>query len=189
MDDSNAPHFSVAGVNSQYSGTQTNYGGQISCNLSQQGYQYSSGFNTHVQAEPDIIAFLLSNQPTYLKKFNKMSAANKKASWNWCSFLFGGNWFAYRKMYGIAAVYIGISFLPALIPTLGTILNLALSICSGIFGNYFYKQHIDSELQVAKSMGQYNKAAYIAKKGGTSTVGLIIAIIASIVVNIIITSL
>ena len=32
----------------------------------------------------------------------------------------------------------------------------------------FYKQYIDGELQVAKSMDAMNKTAYIAKKGGTS---------------------
>ena len=101
---------------------------------------------------------------------------NSKTSWNWCSFLFGGCWFAFRKMYGIAAAFVGISFVAGLIPGLGGLIQLALWICSGIFGNHFYKQYIDGELQIAKSMDDFNKSAYIAKKGGTST-GAVFAII------------
>ena len=40
----------------------------------------------------------------------------------------------------------------------------------------FYKQYIDSELRMAKSMDNFNKSAYIAKKGGTS-IGAIFAVI------------
>ena len=105
-----------------------------------------------------------------------MQISNTKVSWNWCSFLFGSCWYAYRKMYGIAAAFVGISFVSGLIPGLGAILQLALWICSGIFGNHFYKQYIDSELRMAKSMDNFNKSAYIAKKGGTS-IGAIFAVI------------
>lgn len=134
--------------------------------------QYNTGYNTYGQQQPqvdqDLYAFIQSNQPVYISKFQKMQMSNNKASWNWCSFLFGGFWYAFRKMYGIAAAYVGISFIVGLIHGIGPLLQLALWICSGIFGNHFYKQYIDSELQTAKSMDSFNKSAYIAKKGGTS---------------------
>ncbi len=156
------------------------------------GYTASSSQNSaqnSTQDDPDLSAFIGSNQPTYIDKFNRMSIANSATSWNWCAFLFGTNWFVYRKMYGIAAAYYGISFVLSFIPHLGRLLSIALSICAGIFGNYFYKQHVDSELRVAKSMDDYNKAAYIAKKGGTSVPALIIVLVIIFIINMILQGL
>lgn len=177
------PHFQVAGVGVQ----NQNYQQNNYITPQQQYYtppqpsipQYNTGYNQYVQQQQidqDLYAFLQSNQPVYISKFQKMQIANTKASWNWCSFLFGGCWYAFRKMYGIAAAYIGISFIVGLISGLGILLQLALWICSGIFGNHFYKQYIESELKTVKGMDGFSKTAYIAKKGGTS-IGAVFGVI------------
>ena len=133
--------------------------------------QYNSGYNTsgQQQVDPNLYPFIQKNQQFYMQIFQKMQMNNSKASWNWCSFLFGAYWFAYRKMYGIAAAYVAISLVSPFISSISGLLLLALPICSGIFGNYFYKRYIDNELQMARNMDAFNKNAYIAKKGGTST--------------------
>lgn len=176
------PHFQVAEVNvtnqnyqgNIYSAPQPQYIPQYSAT------QYDIGYNTYgqqqQQVDQDLYTFIQANQPVYISKFQKMQMSNSKTSWNWCSFLFGGYWFAFRKMYGIAAAFIGILFVAGLIPKLGSLIQLVLLICSGIFGNHFYKQHIDGELQIAKSMDDFNKSAYIAKKGGTS-IGAVFTVI------------
>ena len=176
------PHFQVAGANianqnyqgNMYNAPQPQYTHQYSAT------QYDIGDNTYgqqqQQVDQDLYTFIQANQPVYISKFQKMQMSNSKTSWNWCSFLFGGYWFAFRKMYGIAAAFIGIFFVAGLIPSLGSLIQLALLICSGIFGNHFYKQYIDGELQIAKSMDNFNKSAYIAKKGGTS-IGAVFAVI------------
>lgn len=178
------PHFQVAGAytanqsyqQNKYTAPEPQYATQPAAP------QYNTGYNPYgqqqQQVDQDLYIFIQSNQPVYISKFQKMQLSNSKISWNWCSFLFGGCWFAFRKMYGIAAAYIGISFVAGLIPGLGSLIQLALWACSGIFGNHFYKQYIDGELQIAKSMDDFNKAAYIAKKGGTS-IGAVLAIIGS----------
>ncbi len=155
---SGEPHFQVAGTYNTPQYQQNTYNQQP---------QYT---------DQDVYTFIQSNQSFYIEKFHKMQISNSKTSWNWCSFLFSAYWFAFRKMYGIAAAYAGISFVFGLIPGLGAILGLTMSICSGIFGNHFYKQYIDGELQVAKSMDPMNKNAYIAKKGGTNT-GAVFAVL------------
>ena len=168
------PHFQVAGAyatnqsyqQNTYTAPQPQYTPQYSAP------QYNAGYNPYdqqqQQVDQDMYTFIQTNQPFYISKFQKMQMSNSKTSWNWCSFLFSAYWLAYRKMYGIAAAYAGISFVLGLIPGIGAVLTLAMAICSGIFGNHFYKQYIDGELQVARSMDAMNKNAYIAKKGGTS---------------------
>ena len=176
------PHFRVAGAyaaNQSYQ-QNTHTAPQMQYTPQYSAPQYNAGYKPYSQqpqqVDQDMYAFLQSNQPFYISKFQKMQVSNAKTSWNWCSFLFGGCWYAYRKMYGIAAAFVGISFVLGLIPGLGAVLQVALWICSGIFGNYFYKQYIDSELRVAKSMDNFNKSAHMTRKGGTST-GAVFAII------------
>lgn len=149
--------------------------------------QYNVGYNPYgqQQADPDMYTFIQSNQLFYIIQFQKMQMNNSKTSWNWCSFLFNGYWLAYRKMYGIAAAYFGIYLVLGLIPGLGYALQLAMAICVGIFGNYFYMQHVSQELQTAKSMDTMNKSAYIAKKGGTN-IGAIFAVAGIVFVLLII---
>jgi len=192
---SGKPHFQVAGsYNTSQNYQQSSYGfSQQQYSPQYAGMQQNIGNNMYgpqqQQVDQDLSMFLQSNQMVYVSKFQKMQILNTKTSWNWASFFFGAYWYAYRKMYGIAAAYIGISFVARFIPGINFLITLALWVCSGIFGNYFYKQYIDEELRVAKCMDTYNKNTYIAKKGGTS-IGAIFAIIGiTCVISMVITSL
>ena len=60
--------------------------------------------------------------------------------------------------------------------TVSGIVNLALLICAGIFGNHIYKRYVDNELAFVKNMDDSAKAAYFAKRGGTNTTAVFIAI-------------
>lgn len=164
----------------QYNGYQQNTGYQQNAG----GYQ-----QPHQPVDPDLYAFIKTNQASYIPKFQKMQTTNSNTSWNWCSFLFGASWFAYRKMYGIAAVVYVISLVSLLIPGLGSIIQLALWICSGLFGNHFYKQYVDGELRIAKGMDTYNKTAYMEKKGGTSVAAVCILLGVGFILSLIISNL
>lgn len=175
------PHFQVAGAYTANQSYQQNTYTQPQQQYTPNYYapQYNHGYNQYgqqQQADQDLYALIQYNQPTYISKFEKMQRSNSKVSWNWCSFLFGWCWFAFRKMYGIAAALLGISFVARLVPEIGVLIEIALGICSGIFGNYFYKQYIEEKLQIAKSMDDFNRPVYIAKKGGTS-IGAVFAVI------------
>lgn len=173
------PHFKVSGENNANPNTYIPH-----------RQQYTNQFNTSYgstgqqqQIDGDLYAFLQSNQPVYIGKFQKMQTANSKTSWNWCSFLFCGSWFAFRKMYGMAAAFIGLALFFQIIPGIGWLLQLALSICSGIFGDNLYMQYVYRELQTAKNMDDYNKSAYITKKGGTSIGAVFVAVFAASVIG------
>ncbi len=165
------PQVQYTPPQTQYAPSQQPYAPQYSVPQSP-GAQYGQGYGAYGQqqqnVDPDFYSFIRSNQTYYASSFQKMQATNSSASWNWCSFLFSAYWLAYRKMYGIAAAYAVVSFVLGLIPGIGAVLGFAMSICAGIFGNHFYKQYVDGELQIARNMDMVNKNAYIAKKGGTS---------------------
>ena len=181
---SNATHFTAAGAVQPYQNMQMNY------NSNNDFSSYNSGaytntnigfFNEYSQSDTDVSAFLQSNPLYYIEKFNRLALLHTKTSWNWCSFLFGGCWFAYRKMYGIAAGYIGCALAFSMIPSIGVFLNIALWFASGLFGNYMYKSYMDKELTILKSLDQFNKTTYVMQKGGTSTAAAVISVAAIIV--------
>ena len=88
--------------------------------------------------DEELNLFLEKNQLYYMEKFRVIESTGSKVSWNWCSFLISGYWMFYRKMYIQAILYIVANFVLGLIPFIGWIGNIALWICAGLFGNYFY---------------------------------------------------
>lgn len=203
------PHFQPAGAPQQqtYAQPQQNYTqpqqtyapqpqtyAQPQNNPQQPIPPYGAGYNPYGQQQQqtmdhDMFTFIQANQQQYASRFQKMQLSNSNISWNWCSFLFGSAWFAYRKMYGIAAAYMVVNMIASMIPGLGGLINLALWVCGGLYGDYLYKQYMDKELQIAKSMDEVNKNSYIAQKGGTSTGAVFALIGASMLLSIIITSM
>ncbi len=129
--------------------------------------------------ESDLAYFICDNQAYYRNKFAKMRMTNSKVSWNWCSFLFGTFWLAYRKMYGLcaAAYFIPLvcsNLLPAPVRLL---LSLILWICFGLFGNYAYMRHAEKHILTGKTMDDNSKKYYYITKGGTSGRSLFIYIV------------
>ncbi len=144
------------------------------------------GMNGYSDADyADMFSFISKNQNVYFQKFHKMKTTNTKTSWNWASFLFGVYWFAYRKMYLYALGYAGISILSMVLPGIGTLISLALSICTGLFGNFIYMQYAETELGKVKYMDDYSKMQYISQKGGVSAAAVAITIVLWLLVCII----
>ncbi len=121
------------------------------------------------------------------------------SSWNWCGCLFSPYWFAYRKMYGWAAIAIAVPLVLGFIVGLmlisysgdtDTIINgasrfigIACAIFFGVVSNKAYKKRIDKLVDEApKETDALNK--YIKSKGGVSAGGMILALIIGIGLNI-----
>ena len=117
----------------------------------------------------DMMMFLESEQQYYIAQFQKLQMSSTGAAWNWCSCLFGGCWFAYRKMYVAAGIHIGLSFLFSLMGTFGLLMMIALWVLSGVYGNYIYKDYVYKEVAKLKTMNEYVKGAYLAQKGGRNS--------------------
>ena len=143
-------------------------------------------------------------QTYYMSKFLNQDGSGKfpKASWNWAAFIFNVLWLMYRKMYfftlvalpilSIAFIYLAHYFIEnnlvheeyfLINPTIDhTIiayyLFTTLFIC--IFGNYLYFLHVSfkSHSSEKKYADLSRQRKWLSKKGGTTYVAPLFAIIA-----------
>ncbi len=76
------------------------------------------------------------------KLFSKKGRTTFVPSWNWGAFLFGIVWLIYRKMYGLALLFFGISAAGIVIP--GG--SLAVSFFFGAFANFLYFLHVKKKV-------------------------------------------
>ena len=104
-------------------------------------------------------------QEYYLNRFAQMKQGNKKATWNWCAFLFTPAWFIYRKMYAYGAIVFVISYLlDEMLPNM----DLLFSVLCGVFANYIYMTHLEKLALQAKAMTEPAKSQFIEKNKSTS---------------------
>lgn len=61
----------------------------------------------------DVASTIRINIPRFIKKFKEMEIKNKKISWNWGAFFFGGLYYLFRKMYkqGVSLVFIFVAII------------------------------------------------------------------------------
>ena len=148
--------------------------------------------NNESYTQDELSLFLEKNQSYYLEKFNLIEKTGDKKAWNWCSFLIGGYWMLYRKMYVQAIIYIIANLILGCIPFIGWALALALCVGLGIFGNSLYLDHIKKTFTEIGCADSNMRSTLINKKGGTNLVlpillaviPVIIGIIASIFIGI-----
>ena len=148
--------------------------------------------NNESYTQEELSLFLEKNQSYYLEKFNLIEKTGDKKAWNWCSFLIGGYWMLYRKMYVQAIIYIIANLILGCIPFIGWALSLALCVGLGILGNSLYLDHIKKTFTEISYADSNMRSALISKKGGTNLVlpillaviPVIIGIIASIFIGI-----
>ena len=148
--------------------------------------------NNESYTQDELSLFLEKNQSYYLEKFNLIEKTGDKKAWNWCSFLIGGYWMLYRKMYVQAIIYIIANLILGCIPFIGWALSLALCVGLGIFGNSLYLDHIKKTFTEIGCADSNMRSTLINKKGGTNLVlpillaviPVIIGIIASIFIGI-----
>lgn len=160
---------------------------------SQYGQQYHNpyGFvprDTMIGADAERMQLVGQNQAYYAKKFTSMSTQNKKATWNWCAFLFSPYWFIYRKMYGYGFGVLAAYFVLSLIPgTFISLLSLGGSITLGILGNYIYMKNIDNLMTQMRTIPYMAKYQFVAEKGGVNKAATTWVVIGYYVLNMIIT--
>lgn len=148
--------------------------------------------NNESYTQEELSLFLEKNQSYYLEKFNLIEKTGDKKAWNWCSFLIGGYWMLYRKMYVQAIIYIIANLILGCIPFVGWALSLALCVGLGILGNSLYLDHVKKTFTEIGCADSNMRSTLINKKGGTNLVlpillaviPVIIGIIASIFIGI-----
>ncbi len=149
--------------------------------------------------------YVRTNTVSYIPKFIRFAKYRKKLSFNFAAFFLSPLWFAYRKMPLFCAITALVSFVSSIpsamemmaqmgvtqfsalnnsptftaVSAVCYILSYAVSIISGLFGDYIYYRHAKNDITAIKSEMtevQSRKAA-IYKAGGTS-IGYVLAAIA-----------
>lgn len=133
---------------------------------------YSQTFSA---IDEDVIILVGKKQEYYIPKFQEMKTQNTKASWNWPAFLFSMYWCLYRKMYGYAFAFVGItSLLTFFVPTIAPLLLFISYIIFGIFANYIYMKKLEKNANKAKTMNEPLRTQFIQKHSGVSVLALIL---------------
>lgn len=141
-------------------------------------------------------AIVGGNFPIYRKRWRlDQGTANAVGTWHWPGFLFGVIWMMYRKMYRMAAIWVGVLVASSAIEVfldvpdaLSLVINLGLSVTVGVFANSWYLQHCQREIARAQSLSTDNEAAVrstLAARGDTSVIGAVIAIAVSVTLGIV----
>lgn len=102
-------------------------------------------------------------------------------SFSWCSFLFGGLYFFYRKMYLLGGIALLISFLLTYYAKSYSVLSLIFLVLIGIYFKKYYLNEVSKKVErIKKENATKNTNDLIQicnKEGGTSLGMLILAII------------
>lgn len=141
-------------------------------------------------------AIVGGNFPIYRKRWRlDQGTANAVGTWHWPGFLFGVIWMMYRKMYRMAAIWVGVLVASSVIEAflevpdaLSLVINLGLSVAVGVFANSWYLQHCQREIARAQSLNREDEAAVrstLAARGDTSVIGAVIAIAVSVTLGIV----
>ncbi|RZT21524.1 DUF2628 domain-containing protein [Fictibacillus sp. BK138] len=111
----------------------------------------------------------------------------KDNSWNWAAFFLTFLWLGYRKMYlpilfvliGFLAIDIIALLLGTISTTVDTSMGFALSGGLGVGGNLIYKRHAQKQInEIEKhSVSEKVKMHEIRKRGGTSWMGVLLALL------------
>ena len=175
--------------NMQYSQDNTQY--------AQNNYDYNNS-NINSNSYTDDTGYATDFAKAWMGNIYDKAQSKK---FNWCSAFFGGIYFMYRKMYLSGLLFIILSNLTYLIPSLmffnGIIKSIALYgvlaialplIFVVIFGFAFYplyKSSINSKLNKLKSTITDNSTIInvATQKGGTSALGVVLGIIVSAIIS------
>ncbi|BCS95312.1 hypothetical protein DSLASN_09440 [Desulfoluna limicola] len=112
----------------------------------------------------------------YAEKFKLFSRKGRTTfvpSWNWGAFLFGIVWLIYRKMYGLALLFFGISAAGIVIP--GG--SLAVSFFFGAFANFLYFLHVKKKVEsIIEASAQINPERAMKSRGGVNPIPMVLAL-------------
>jgi hypothetical protein len=140
-------------------------------------------------SEKEIRAFVGKHASYYLKKWSAgLGGSGQARGFNWPGFLISFFWLAYRKMYWITAIVIGVTVIETVveqiavdggfaseqgISAVSSLAGLIFSIVCGTFGNAWYLAHAKREIARVRALGLPDDAYHeaLAKRGGTSFVG------------------
>lgn len=134
------------------------------------------------------------NFPIYRQRWRlDQGIATASGTWHWPAFLLGPIWMMYRRMYRLAAMWVGLLLLISVVETLldvpegvSLVITIALSVTTGTFGNTWYLAHCQRLIAQARAVSGGDDArlrSELTARGGTSVVATLAAIVISVVLS------
>ncbi|MCU1204168.1 DUF2628 domain-containing protein [Stenotrophomonas maltophilia] len=134
------------------------------------------------------------NFPIYRQRWRlDQGIATASGTWHWPAFLLGPIWMMYRRMYRLAAMWVGLLLLISVVETLldvpegvSLVITIALSVTTGTFGNTWYLAHCQRLIAQARAVSGGDDArlrSELTARGGTSVVATLVAIVISVVLS------
>jgi hypothetical protein len=116
----------------------------------------------------------------YLRHWREVDAKRKSYDWNWAACFANAYWLVYRKMWLGLVLFIlaniAVSAIGMAIPALNKytlVMAILLTFVTGSWGNHLYRR------QIGKLVASGAPADELAKRGGTSPIALVIALVLS----------
>lgn len=150
-------------------------GGDFADGLSKLLYFFDQQDYIPFESEENVL--IGPNGSYYRGKFDEMRCLRQKQSWNWSALIFGFFWMLYRKMYGLAGGMLVISALLGLLGAPGTLLQLGLMVCCGLFGNYLYMMTVQKRVGDLQQFAEPARSQYLQRYAGTSTGAVLIGLV------------
>jgi len=133
---------------------------------------------------------------TYLRKFESLERRNSKSGWNWCAFLFGSLWMAYRKMYRLCILFFILEFaipfvfvfavaiwlesmpmdpekVALILEGIEAIVSLGICIVCGLLGDHWYRKRIRRLVEEGSVLPEKQRQKHIMTTGGTSSLAVV----------------
>jgi len=134
------------------------------------------------------------NFPVYRQRWRlDQGIATGAGTWHWPAFLIGLVWMMYRRMYRLAALWVGLLLLISVVETLldvpegvSLVITIALSVTTGTFGNTWYLAHCQRLIAQARAVSGGDDArlrSELTARGGTSVVATLIAIVIAVALS------
>jgi hypothetical protein len=131
---------------------------------------------TETETQTDPAEIYVGKKFAYYQAKWAKAGSNPANSWNWAAFFLGFTWMAYRKMYWVCWIFVGIFAVEFLLENLFSLssrvssaVNLGTAVVVGMQGNYWYRLHVNKK--VKEITAQYPPAlaaSELASQGGTS---------------------
>lgn len=142
-----------------------------------------SGFERNDKYIPEKINDIVGKERAYYSEaFAKLKCNANGVCWNWYACL-GWLWYAYRKMPVEAVIFYCLFKVAGAIPFFGGIVQIALLIANGAWGNRVYLKHIYRTIDKIDLLPSQVKLSAVKEYGGVSGLMLVVAFILSSVIS------
>ena len=121
--------------------------------------------------EKELKAFVGDEANYYLTAWFK----KERVSFNWAAFLFSAPWLFYRKMYGVAVVFLVAAIvLAAVLPEI--VVTFGFALLCGFYGNWLYYRQARRVIRQVRSQQpvEDTRLKVLARRGGTNPIAVFV---------------